>query len=498
MTGYAAISATDSIANDSMALKALYAPNYYQLLAAQQTQQAQQLLPQVSTVQDTTQTLTALNPSFQGAYTSNANADSDIGAYAAGAVAVLGAAALTFAAYKKGGSIKNIPEGFKQMGKSAVNLVKGLVVKGEKNIVKQAGKNLTDFTINKDGVQVLMKDGNPVKIITRDKQTLKEASKISEWLKDNKTINDMISKLDVSGKLPKGVSLAYTKEVKDGKNIYKMFVENGKVVKAQSKDRAGKWVEVAEDQLQAFMENHSSQVKEAETLTKTLKNQTVRLADGTKKKGKLTMSVRYGEYTPKVNSPKVTSKPKTRVTNHVVEAFIDGQKLNERELELLQKDFASQISQFGKENGSVYGLKDFDFIYKTRENAKKGIIGGQQFRFSTNVAGHTGTNWVTNANVTGSRTLTGAEEIKQFLEKNTGINAGIEAIKKGNTVDGFWLSNAVIASNSGNKYLINPNTKKVLSIELADGTVKKGADLSAWCKIAENKNEYDKILSQIN
>lgn len=478
MAGYAGINAIDSIANDSMALQALYAPNYYQLIAAQRAQEQQQLLPQISAPEDTTQTISTQDPTFKAAYTAPAKSDDGIGGYVAGTIAVLGAAALTYAAYKKGGSsIKNIPTGFKELGKSAFNWAKGLVGKGEKNIVKQAGKNLEEFTINKKGVQVLMKDGNPVKIVTRDKQTLTEAGKITEWLKDNKTISDMISKLDVSGKLPKGVTLAYTKEVKDGKNLYKMLVENGKVVKVQSKDKAGKWIEVAEDQLQAFMKNHSAQVKEAETLTKTLKDQVVTLADGTSKKGALKLSIRNGK---------------------VTEALLDGKKLTEKELKQLQKDFASQISQFGKENGSLYGLKDFEYIYRTKENAQKGIIGGQQFRFRNNVTGHAGQNWVTSADVAGSRTLNETNEIKQFLEKNTEIKSGIENIAKGRTDKGFWLSNAIMTSKNGNKYVINPNTKKVLSIELADGTVKKGAEISEWCKIADNKNEFDKILAQLN
>ena len=74
----------------------------------------------------------------------------------------------------------------------------------------------------------IMKDGKPVKIITQDKKVIDKAKDVTDWLSKNTSVHREVNGLALYGAaLPKGVSLAYTREITDGKNVYRMIVENG-------------------------------------------------------------------------------------------------------------------------------------------------------------------------------------------------------------------------------------------------------------------------------
>ena len=129
-----------------------------------------------------------------------------------------------------------------------------------------------------------------------------------------------------------------------------MLVENGKVVKASSKDRAGKWVDVAENQFEGFIKNHAKQVKEAETLQKTLHGKDVQILNKkgklVKQRGSVQLNVRNGE---------------------VISAKFNGRDLKPEELKALGKDFKTEIGQFGHEAGSRYGLSNYEYVYRQKE-----------------------------------------------------------------------------------------------------------------------------------
>lgn len=72
----------------------------------------------------------------------------------------------------------------------------------------------------------IMKDGKPVKIITQDKKVIDKAKDVTDWLSKNPSVRREVNGLALYGTtLPKGVSLAYTREITDGKNVYRMLVE---------------------------------------------------------------------------------------------------------------------------------------------------------------------------------------------------------------------------------------------------------------------------------
>lgn len=289
--GYGISSIGTNYASDPYFMQALSSPNMLAMMQAQQLAQQQAAVQGTQGVDSATAGATATSPSFQGSEATTAAASSGSGlgtGLIVGGTIATGALAC-LAAYKKrdGGSLLN---GFKNLGKSLFGS-KGVTAAGEKaksfvsNLIKDGGKNLQEYTIKKNGTSFLMKDGKPVKIITQDKKVIDKAKDVADWVRKNPSIQAEVRKLSLTGTtLPKGVTLSYTKEIADGKNLYKLVVENGKVVKVSSKDKGGKWVEVAEDQFEGFIKNHAKQVKEAETLTRTFSGKKVQLLN---KKGKL-------------------------------------------------------------------------------------------------------------------------------------------------------------------------------------------------------------------
>ena len=270
-------------------------------------------------------------------------------------------------------------------------------------------------------------------------------------------------------------SLAYTREITDGKNAYRMLVENGKVVKASSKDRAGKWVDVAENQFEGFIKNHAKQVKEAETLQKTLHGKDVQILNKkgklVKQRGSVQLNVRNGE---------------------VISAKFNGRDLKPEELKALGKDFKTEIGQFGHEAGSRYGLSNYEYVYRQK--------GGQTIRFDNSRR-------ITNVTAVTQKDITKSDAIKNFLEKNDGIKSELENIAStGSISNGYRLGNMVYRDDAGRTFEIAGDKIKGLKlnkkITLCGKTFKAGdlidgKYLGEWRKTAENGNAYDAVAAML-
>lgn len=389
-----------------------------------------------------------------------------------GTILVAGAAACIYG-FKKGNvdlkGFARVKDGLK----TAWSSIRGKAGKVAADVTEKTGAvlpkagNVQEVTVMKDGMQFVMKDGKPVKIVTRESKIIDKPEAIAKWVSSNKTTVDAIKKLDVSSVLPKGVSLSYTKEIVDGKKTYQMIVENGKIVKILSKDSNGKFAEIAQKDFEAFIKNHPGVVNKATTLTSTLNNQTVKLLD---KNGKLV--ARSGQ------NVKISVKD-----GKVLEATIGGRKLKEEELKALQKDLSKEISQFGKQSGNKYeGLKEFEYVYRQK--------GGQEVRFN---ASHN----ITSVNSARENVIMSSEGIRKYLEANSGIKAELDGLTVGSTLpNGYRLGNITLKSDSGNIFTVCGG--KVTSIKLADGKVLSSKnEIANWRKAAANNNEFEGILQSL-
>lgn len=491
-TGYSIPSFGANYANDPFFMNTLNSPN---ILAMMQAQQQSQLLAQqqqaAAAGTNTTGVTdsTSATPSFQGTSATAQASDSGIGLGTGLLVggAVLGGALACVEAYRRrdGGSIFR---GFKNLGKAIINKFSSTGKKaGEEvgtainNLIKNGGKNLQEYTIKKGGNEFVIKDGKPIKIITQDKKII-DPKDISKWIRENNGVQNEIRKLNLTGKLPTGVSLTYTKEIKDGKNLYKLVVENGKVVKASSKDRSGKWVEVAENQFEGFINNHKNVVKKAETLTRTFSDKNVKLLNKKGKlvsqKGSIQMNVRDGK---------------------IISAKYNGSRdLKPEELKALNKDYESIAKEFGKESGAKYGLtsKEFEYIYKKD---------GHVVKFNPI------TKNITAVNALNTKTITNASAINSYLEKNGEIQSALNEIASGSIPNGYRLGQVIYKNDNGIAFDIYNNvingirldkditikgkglsTKTFKAGELIDGKY-----LGKWRETAENDNAFRAIVEML-
>lgn len=474
-------------ANDTCFINAFNSPNYYAILQQQKMQQqiAQQQKAATDslgiTATDSINSSTTSSPSFQSSANSIESSSGLGTGLLVGGTIVAGAAAC-IAAYKKrdGGNLLN---GFKNLGKSLFGS-KEATAAGEKaksfvsNLIKDGGKNVKEYTIQKNGMSFFMKDGKPVKIITQDKKVIKKED-VAEWVKDNTSVMNEVKKLNLHGTtLPKGVSLSYTREIADGKNLYRMVVENGKVVKVEVpiKDKADKWVEVPENQFDGFIKNHAKQVKEAETLTRTFGGKKVQLLNS---KGKLV--AQNGSIQMNVRNGKIVSAK-----------FNGSRDLKPEELKALNQDYKSIVQNFGRENGSKYGLKNYEYIYRQK--------GGQEIRFNSAKS-------ITSVNAVTNKEITNADAIKNYLDRNGDIKTELENIASTGTVsNGYRLGNIVYKNDNGITFDITGN--KINGIKLDKeitidkktfkaGELIDGKWLSEWRKTAANDNDFRAVAEML-
>ena len=467
-------------ANDPYFMQTLNSPNYYAMIQAQNVAQ-QQAAQTTQAAQATTTPAVTADPSFKGAE-QTAESGSGLGTgLLVGGTVVAGAAAC-IAAYKKrdGGSLLN---GFKNLGKSLFGS-KEATAAGEKaksfvsNLIKDGGKNVKEYTIQKNGMSFFMKDGKPVKIITQEKKLIDKAKDVTKWVKENPKDLNEVRKLQLNGTtLPEGVTFSYTREISDGKNLYKFVVENGEVVKVSGKDRDGKWVEVAKNQFKGFINNqkHKKLIKEATTLTRTYTNRTIKLLDkntqqlNVTKKGNLKVEVRGGK---------------------VVSATFNGTKLNQREIDALK--FAQNEINPAKLNPYNWGVKDCEYIYHQK--------GGQEIRFNS-------ARYINSVNTVTNKEITNADAIRSYLEKNDAIKTELENIASTGTVsNGYRLGNIVYKNDNGITFDITGN--KINGIKLGKkitidkktfkaGELIDGKWLSEWRKTAANDNDFRAVAEML-
>ena len=479
------ISSIGSYANDPYFMYALnsYNPNFMGTQQASSQQIAQQPTQSTVTTPTIDTTSVGIDPTFKGYEKSDDGIST--GKLVAGGLMIAGGALACIKAYKRGDGtgIKKMLNGFKQygqklLGSSAKEVAEKASDKADdvaakiSNIIKDGGKNLQEYTIQKNGMSFVIKNGKPVKIITQDKKVIDKSTDVTKWVKEHPSIENEVKNMNLSSNLPKGVSLSYTKKIADGKNLYRLTVENGKVVKASSKDRAGNFIEVAEDQFEGFIKNHAKQVKEAETLQRTFYGKKVQILN---KKGKLVaqtgnveMSVRGGQ---------------------VVSAKFGGKDLKPEEIKALQHDFKAEIQNIGNEAGNKYGLKDYEYVYRQK--------GGQTLRFNNSRT-------ITNVTAVTEKDITNTSAIDSFLGKNESIKNELDNIvSTGNISNGFRIGNITYKSESGIIYNISGN--KINGIKLDKkvkidgktfkaGEVIDGKYLGEWRKTAENNNDYQAVL----
>ena len=480
------ISSIGSYANDPYFMYALnsYNPNFMGTQQATSQQNTQQTTQPAATVPAIDATSVSIDPTFKGS-SKDKNDGNNMGTVVTSGLLIAGGALACIKAYKKGDGtgLKKMLNGFKQYGKkllgsSADDIAKNAANKADdaankvSNIIKNGGKNLQEYTIQKDGMSFVIKNGKPVKIITQDKKVIDKAADIAKWVNKNPSIKNEVRNMNLSGNLPKGVSLSYTREIADGKNLYRLTVENGQVVKASSRDKAGKWVEVTKDQFDGFIKNHAKQVKEAETLQKTFGGKKVRILN---KKGKLVEQT--GSIQMNVRGGKVVS------------AKFNGKDLKPKELKALQDDFQKEISSFGHEAGNKYGLTNYEYVYRQK--------GGQTVRFDKSRT-------IKNVTSVTNKDITNANAMDNFWQKNEGIKNELDnIISTGNVSSGFRVGNMTYKSDAGVVYNISGD--KINGIKLDKkitlggktfkaGDVIDGKYLGEWRRTAEHNNDFQAVL----
>ena len=467
-----------------------YNPNFMgSQQGAQTVQNANQYaIPQTDAASAVTNTVnTGIDPTFKG-YEKDDDGIST-GKLITGGLLVAGSALACLKAYKKGDGtgIKKMLNGFKQygqklLGTSAKEAAEKAADKADdaaakiSNIIKNGGKNLQEYTIQKDGMSFVIKNGKPVKIITQDKKVIEKASEVAKWVNNNPAVKKEVKNLDLSGVLPKGVKLSYTREIADGENLYRLTVENGQVVKAASKKAsATKWVEVTKDQFDGFIKNHAKQVKEAETLQKTFTGKKVQILN---EEGKLVEQ---------------TGNVQMNVRNRqLVSAKFNGKDLTTKELEALQKDFQKEISNFGREAGGKYGLTNYEYVYRQK--------GGQIVRFKPN-------KYITKVTSVTPKDITDKDAVANFWQKNESIKNELDnIISTGNVSAGFRIGNMTYKSDIGVVYNISGD--KINGIRLnkkitLDGKTFKAGDvidgqyLGEWRKTAEYNNDFQAVREML-
>lgn len=479
--------AISALGQDSLALQKNYS-DYAQYLAMMQGAQATQNTLQVSPT--FTSRSTGGDPVQRAPEVKNYNTTAAVILTGLG-IALTGAAACISKGKAAGaeGNWNKIITGLKEYGK----IVKGWFSGGAKKAASETadvtaagagrsvsnlinGSNLQEYTIQHGVNQYVMRGGKPVRIIEGNSRVIDKADDITNWMTSNpsaqKEINNLIGKLNSTRVLPSGTSLAYMKEITQGGKSYKVFVENGQVVKVMGKDKAGAFHEVKD--LDAFIKNNGAVVKEAKTLTQTLSGQKVKILN---KKGNLV------EQTGNLNISTRDGK--------IVSAKFNGKDLKPEELAELQKNYnPSQIENLTRNTGDKYeGLSSFEYIYRQK--------GGQEFRFDV-----TGT--PTRINAINTVEHTSDKAIKKFLEDNKNIQEELNKIASEGTIsNGFNLRNAVYKTEAGN--LCRINGKNIEAITLTkDVTIKgktfkagdeiTGKYLKEWQKDASNSHDIEKIL----
>ena len=162
------------------------------------------------------------------------------------------------------------------------------------------------------------------------------------------------------------------------------------------------------------------------------------------------------------------------------------------ELKALNKDYKSIVQNFGRENGSKYGLKNYEYIYRQK--------GGQEIRFNSARS-------ITSVNAVTNKEITNADAIRSYLEKNDAIKTELENIASTGVIsNGYRLGNIVYKNDNGITFDITGN--KINGIKLGKkitidkktfkaGELIDGKWLSEWRKTAANDNDFRAVAEML-
>ena len=177
----------------------------------------------------------------------------------------------------------------------------------------------------------------------------------------------------------------------------------------------------------------------------------------------------------------------------IVSAKFNGSRdLKPEELKALNQDYKSIVQNFGRENGSKYGLSNYEYIYRQK--------GGQEIRFNSARS-------ISSVNAVTNKEITNSDAIKNYLDKNGDIKTELENIAStGNVSNGYRLGNIVYKNDNGITFDITGN--KINGIKLGKeitidkktfkaGELIDGKWLSEWRKTAANDNDFRAVAEML-
>ena len=548
MGGSQAIGGVDSLMNYNYMMSdpyfqqaaMAYNPNFR---ASQQTDSASesQGAGQSTQTQESSNSNTASSVGSSGLASIDDSGSSITPYVVSGTVIAGGIAGLIYAGKRGNGEgvlagIKNIWNGiFKKDGKAA--LEDGSEKLG--NLLRKGGKNVQEFTVMKDGMQIIFKDGKPVKISLQGRQAINGEKAVEKWInKHPQAVQDvanasqfeLIKPLEIGGKkyeiltekgeitrvqvnegsfvreltkdefdtfmkengnllkLNDNIALSWEREFTVGGKNYRFITENGQVTRVLREGKDG-FKELEGQELKGFLENNKDKVKATETLQKELTLKDVQLEKNEDGVPTLT-TLKDSSANVKLQVRNTQDGIKV-VKASYVDASGDTIELNSEMRNKIQSQFAREIKKFSQEPAGRYTFSDgsaiTDFSY-----ARNFDVNGVKTKIRFNPDGEI----IGIDTIIKKQEFTKTKAIEKFLEENEGIKEEVESLATGAIPEGYKVGEILVKSENGNVFKMIGD--KITEIKLADGTVIKGSkNISKWNETAENQNETDKVLEML-
>ena len=477
------ISSIGSYANDPYFMYALnsYNPNF---MGTQQSVQAPAAAQSAPAAAVTTEPA-GIDPTFKGSEKDDDDGIST-GKLITGGLLVAGGALACLKAYKRGDGtgLKKMFNGFKQYGQKLLgtSAKEGAEKAAEKaddaaakisNIIKNGGKNLQEYTIQKDGMSFVMKDGNPVKIITQDKKVITD---IAKWKRDNSALWNKISSFTpTTGKLPKNIKFdSVARNISYGGKNYKVILNNeGKITNVYRIGKTGQLNYI--NNLDDFLTKNTAFAKQAETFEYS-------------KKGLVHLKNSSGNYAGQTKDVQLT----VRNGEFVSARYKDGSSWvdieDEKTIEKLKETFKDTIPKIGKQRG--YGLEAKDCLYRYTDD-----VNHQSVRFFGDKSPF---------EFIKEDAFNSTNKVNNFFSKHSELKKELDNIvSTGNISSGFRIGNMTYKSDSGVVYNISGD--KINGIKLNKkitlggktfkaGEIIDGKYLGEWRKTAEYNNDFQAVL----
>ena len=369
--------------------------------------------------------------------------------------------------------LKNIWNGFRGKASSAADDVADAAAEKLSGVIKKGGKNLKEYTIEKDGMIFKIKDGGITEIINKEKKAI---TNIAEWERNNSTlmsaITDNISTITSSRDYTKvGREIVF-----DGKTYGFKYDKDGKIIDAFIKKDSGEFERIAD--ITDLFNKNSDLAKKAESFTYSM-NGAVHLRDGAgnyvENLGKdVELVIRNGEILS------------ARYKNGTAWTDIADQGTLDR----LKTTFKDDIQKAGKDFDFGINTEAKDCFYEYVKDNDKVLFSAS----SNKPIEHTIT---TTHNTTST--------INDFWSKNDAVKKELDNIlSSGEVPNAYKLGNNFIYKDDfGQIYTIEGNEIKKVTLDKAtdiDGrhyaadSVIDGDVLTKWLETPENNNAYQKVL----